>query len=221
MAQTDYEAEKSELNSGNSSKTKWGAKLVNGREEKAAFGVEILALASVMQVVFPESVNSLREAGYYFRHAGGTVSDAIKGGPEGMRSAKNLEEAIQMLDKAASVNQKAAKSLSAYFSSRQEFAANLAKVYQDNETLVRVASRLEIQLKGTLKNLFEVGNSLKPQIMRDIDSVVTEIYGMDPVEAIEKSENLRQFYLKVRKFYGAREQSAVTITGFCDYVCTA
>lgn len=201
-----------------SNSNKWGSKLVNSREGLVASGVEILTLASIVNFGVPEATSSLKEAGYFIGHSTNTVLDALQGGPKGERAAKNLEEAITIVENAASVNKEAAGALSAYFSSRKDFAATITNIYQENENLVRVATRLEVQLKGVLKNLFEVGNNLKPQIMRDIDSVVVQIYGMNPVEALEKSENLRQFYGQVRKFYDSREQNEQTIKTFCDYL---
>lgn len=197
---------------------KWGNRLVNGREEKLALGIETLVGGTILSTTLSDSVSSLREAGYDLMHAVKTVSDAVQGGPEGMRAAKNLDEALRIVENAKTQNQEATAALQDYYAARKDFVTELVGVYKENEVLSRECQRLKVQLEGTLKNFFEAGNQLKPQIMREIDNAIIKLYGMDPVEALEKSERLKEFYGNVRIFYDSREKNENTIKEFCNYL---
>ncbi len=160
----------------------------------------------------------LRESLYHARHAGRTVSEIVQGGPEGMRAAKNLEEAIAMVNNAARANSEAGEALKGYMLERQDLVRELVVVYKENETFAREAERLKIQVEGMLKNFFEVGNTLKPDFWKSLDEKVMKIYGVDKIEALEKSERLREFYKNARQFYDVREKNEHTVKEFANYL---
>jgi len=215
---------------------KWGSRVIDGNEEKLALGIEALVGGALIYIGLTSPLKNFREALYNARHAAKTVSDAVKGGPEGMRAVKNLDEAIRILEAAKSENKEASDALTSYYAARKDFVSNLSKVYNENENLSRVCSRLEIQLKGTLKNFFETGNELKPEWWKEnIDGPIIVTYGKalrtfgskdykdltnDQIiaKALESSEKLKKFYEEARKFYDAREKNERTVREFCDYV---
>ena len=73
------------------------------------------------------------------------------------------------------------------------FNGQLLNVYRENETLGRAASRVKVQIEGSLKSLFDAGNSLKDKVgvVRSVDDAIIRLYGMDPVAAREKSGRLK------------------------------
>lgn len=101
---------------------------------------------------------------------------------------------------------------------RQDLVRELVVVYKENETFAREAERLKIQVEGMLKNFFEVGNTLKPDFWKSLDEKVMKIYGVDKIEALEKSERLREFYKNARQFYDVREKNEHTVKEFANYL---
>ncbi len=161
----------------------------------------------------------VREMLYNARHAGKTISDAVKGGPEGMRAAKSLDEAITIVETARGDNIEAANTLETYLVARKDLVGKLVLTYRENETFGREAERLKLQVEGSLKNLFEIGNDLKPNSWKkNVDSWVIKLYGQDPIIAAEKSERVRKFYEEARKFYDAREKNEHVVKEFCNYL---
>ena len=77
---------------------------------------------------------------------------------------------------------------------------------------------MKIQLEGALTNFFNIGNELKPQVWERIDDKIMELYGIDPIEAREKSGRLKEFYKNVREFYDSREKNEHTVKEFCNYL---
>ena len=200
-------------------KKKAGDYLFGDHAETTAMALEAVIAGTFLHYALPEFLTSLRQAAKHARHAANTVSDIAKGGPEGMRAAKSLDEALRQVENAAATNQEAAKAVSNYYSARKEFAGELVKIYKENETIGREASRLKLQLEGFLKSFFDAGNNLKPDWWKEkIDDAVIKLYGMDPVKAREKSETLRKFYDEVEKFYSSREKNENTVKEFCDYL---
>lgn len=168
---------------------------------------------------FPEEFfENLRDAISLGRHAGLTAYEVARGGSEGMRAAKNLEEAIAIVEGAASQNTDARDALEGYLAERRDLVGELAGVYKENETLSRESERLQLQLEGMIENLFTAGNSLKPGFMTKIDDAIIKIYGQDPVEARERSARLDEFYSSVKEFYDSREKNENTVQQFCDYL---
>ncbi len=167
----------------------------------------------------PNFLETFRESLYHARHAARTGKEILTGGPEGMKAVKNLEDALEIVEKASKENETAKGALESYFSARKDLVTAVASIYQENETLGREAERLEVQVKGFIKNFFELGNEIKPDVWKKyVDTTIIKLYGMDPVKAIEKSERLKEFYKNVRKFYDAREQNENTVKEFCDYL---
>ncbi|MBS3082107.1 hypothetical protein J4416_04220 [Candidatus Pacearchaeota archaeon] len=178
----------------------------------------------------------LRESLYNARHATGTVKDIVLGGPEGMRGAKSLDEAISIVDSAREMNVEAGNALEGYLTARKELVGDLVRTYAENETLVREAERLKLQVEGVVKNLFEIGNDVKPQSFKDaVDSRIIIAFGKAQralgnsdykglsdsqiVEvALEKSGRMKEFYKQAREFYDASEKNEHTIREFCQYL---
>lgn len=221
--------------SGQNRRERWGSKL-NGHETPVETAVSILAAGTLLHFGFPDVTLHLRESGYNLRQAYNTVSDAAHGGPQGMRAARSLEEAIALVTNAGSENTEAARALEQYYQSRGNFATELLNVYTANETLARVAGRAGIQLKGAAKNFFEVGNDLKGDWWKtNIDGPITVSYGRmlrmlgspeykgltnDQIiaKALESSENLKKFYTEARKFYDSREKAEEAANAFCSFL---
>ncbi len=188
-------------------------------KEEAKSTAVLSGLGYLAASQMPELLETLKEGFYNARHAYRTGKEIVTGGPEGMKAAKNLEEALAIVEAAKKDNQVAEQALESYFTERKDLLHSLVRVYQDNETLSREVERLEVQLKGALKNFFELGNQVKPNWWKEnIDQAIIKLYGMDPVAAVEKSERLKEFYKNVRKFYDAREQNENTVKEFCDYL---
>jgi len=163
-------------------------------------------------------LQTVKESLYNARHAARTSYEMVSGGPEGMKAVKNLDEALQLVTLSAESNKEARESLENYISKRKELVSELGRVYKENETIGQEAERLKIQLEGTLKNFFEIGNTLKPEFLDKLDNNIMKLYGMDPVQAREKSGRLMEFYKNVRKFYDAREKNEHTVKEFSDYL---
>ena len=163
-------------------------------------------------------LEDFREALYNARHAGRTGYEMISGGPAGMKAARNLEEAIAIVEESAKNNENAGEALENYLSKRKELVLELGNIYKENETLSRESERLWTQLQGALKSFFEIGNSLKPDFWKRLDNSVIKLYGQDPIEAREKSGRLKEFYQSVRRFYDSREKNEHTVKEFCDYL---
>ena len=197
------------------------------RKERAREWSEEFGSTSTLAVVGAYALNELipgeffenvREGLRMGRHTGKTIYDVVSGGPKGMKSAKNLQEALEIVANAGKANEEAGKVLEEYVADRKSFVGELVGAYKENENVFRVAQRVETQMSGTLKGFFEVGNSLKPEIMRKVDEAIIRVYGMDPIEAVEKSERLREFYKDARKFYDAREKDEHSVSEFCDFL---
>jgi len=199
-------------------KKKAGDYLFGDHADTTAVALEAIAAGTFFSYALPEFFTSLKQAAKHARHATNTVVDAAKGGPEGMRAAKNLEEALQQVETAAATNQEAAQTLSSYYSARKEFATELVKIYKENETIGREASRVKLQLEGFVKSFFDAGDQLKPEFWKKMDEVIIKAYGKDPVKAREESAGLRKFYDEVEKFYSSREKNENTVKEFCDYL---
>lgn len=161
---------------------------------------------------------SLKESMYMGRHAQKSVTDVVRGGSEGMRAVKTLDDALRVVDAASAYNAEAKGAARQYIEQRKGLLVELGKVYTDGEQVGRVAQRVKLQLEGMLKQGFDVGNQLKPEAMKEIDKVIIRLYGMDPVKAIEKSERLKEFYGEARKFYDSREKNERTVKEFCEYL---
>lgn len=160
----------------------------------------------------------LREALYNVRHAGRTVEEMVLGGPGGMRAAKNLEEAISIVESARQTNSEATGTLESYLIAREGLVRQLVSVYKENETFGREAERLGLQIQGAMKATFELGNSIKPDFMTDIDNLIIKIYGKDVVKAREESAQVRKFYEGARKFHDAREKGEHVVEEFCKFL---
>lgn len=199
-------------------KKKAGDYLFGDHADTTAVALEAIAAGTFFRFALPEFFTSLKQAAKHARHAANTVIDAAKGGPEGMRAAKNLEEALQQVETAAATNKEAANMLSNYYSARKEFSTELVKIYKENETIGREASRVKLQLEGFLKSFFDAGDQLKPDFWKKIDDAIIKVYGKDPVKAREESAGLRKFYEEVEKFYSSREKNENTVKEFCDYL---
>jgi hypothetical protein len=167
---------------------------------------------------FPDAVENLKYSISNARHASNTIYDGVAGGPKGYRELRSLEDALAIVGDAAEGNNQAREALDDYVSKRRDFALELKKVYTQNETLSQSASRFKIQLEGTLKNFFEVGNSVKGETWRKIDDVIIKMYGQDPIEARERSGRLNEFYKNVKDFYDSREKNEHTVGEFCNYL---
>lgn len=166
-----------------------------------------------------EFFENLGEAVSFGRHATLTGYEMASGGPEGMKAAKNLEEAIEMVSNAASQNETAKTSLESYMLQRKDLVTQLVGTYKDNETLSREAERLQLQLEGAVKNFFEAGNSLKPESFKKIiDDNIMRVLNIDPVKAREKSARLDEFYDNAEKFYDSMEKKEHDVKEFCDYL---
>ncbi|MBI4439226.1 hypothetical protein HY640_04800 [Candidatus Woesearchaeota archaeon] len=215
-----------------------GDRLIRGRERLFEPFIIVPAATGLITYRLPDAVKDLREAAYLAMHAAKTGKDALIGGPEGQRGAKSLEEAIRMVSQAGATNDEARKALEQLYASRKAFAESLANVYAGNETTGRAAQRMTVQLKGAAKNFFEVGNDLKPDAFKQtVDYTIIISYGKllrqfgHPtyksltdeqiiVKALENSENLKQFYTEVRKFYDSREKGEQAINAFTNYIET-
>ena len=188
-------------------------------KEEAKSTAVLGGLGYLAALQMPEFLTTLKEGLYNVRHAYKTGKEIATGGSEGMKSVKNLEEALAIVEAAKKDNQTAGQALESYFIERKDLLHSMVGVYRENETLTREVERLEVQLKGALKNFFELGNQVKPHWWKEnVDQAIIKLYGMDPVAAVEKSERLKEFYKNVRKFYDAREQNENTVKEFCDYL---
>ncbi len=226
-----------------SSRKRIGSRTLDGREGLVEAPIAIAIGGAIIQIQVPDALKDLRESLYMFGHAGKTITDAVQGGPEGMMSAKNLEEAIRIVETEASRNAEASKIYSEAtrimqqkIASRKSFVESILDVYNQNETTSRVVSRLTVQLKGATKQLFEVGNDLKNDWWKqNIDAPIILNYGKMMrqlgnesyknltddqiiVKAIESSENLKQFYTEARKFYDSRQKGEDAINAFTSYL---
>src|SRR3989344_1089915 len=213
---------------------KWGNRLLKEDRgtELASYATQTGISAALISFLLPEALKDLREAGYNFRHATHTVAEMAVGTP-GEQGIKNLEEALDKVKSATTTNEAAARELIEYQSARRKFVNEVSKTYRENETFVREAERLTVQLKGMAKNLFEVGNDVKAQWWKDnIDRPIIikqkkwfgdEAYkGLTDdqiiTRALEDSSRLKEFYQNARQFYDAREKNEATINQFCDYL---
>ncbi|MBI5803689.1 hypothetical protein HY450_00430 [Candidatus Pacearchaeota archaeon] len=194
-------------------------------EEKREYCEEIGSTGTLVgtgivgaSLINQEFFENLREGVQHARHLGKTAYDFATGGPEGMKAARNLEEALAIVGEARENNSEARAMFEDYFLQRREFVGSLVNLYRENETISRVAERLKIQIEGTLKNFFEAGNSLKPEIMETLDDKIIELYGMNPAEARESSGRLKEFYKHIREFYDAREKNEHVVKEFCNYL---
>lgn len=160
----------------------------------------------------------VRDAYEHFRYSTQAVSEMVRG-TEGEREVKNLEDALKVVREQTGQYTSIDEELAGYMNEREELVGNLSRLYEDNETLVREAQRLNVNLQGFLKNFYEIGNDLKPGFWkRYVDDTVISFYGMDKVEALEKSEKLKKFYEEVREFYSAREANEDSIAVFSRFL---
>lgn len=185
-----------------------------------ASAVTVTALGAGYIISGLDFLPNLREALYHTRHAIGTAADMAKGGTEGMRAAQNLEEALILVEAARAKDEQAGKALDDYLGQRRELVGRIVQVYEGNENLGRQVERLQTQVQGAIKNVFEIGNSLKPDAMGPIDNLITKLYGQDPIVAREKSAQVKEFYDNVRKFYDASEKNEHTTAEFLSYLGT-
>lgn len=212
-----------------------GSRLLDGREgviETAAYTAGGYVLVEFM---LPDFVKHGREAAYDLKHAMTTIEDAVQGGPEGMMAARSLEDSIKQVAAAAATNQDAANVIGRYMEARAGYVREISEAYTANETTVRVAGRLKVQVEAAAKNLLETGNDIKPQPMRDIDVAIAKAYGkvlaatgnkeyqgltddQIVVKALEKSTNLERFYTEVRSFYDERQKGEEAVKTFMNYL---
>ena len=176
----------------------------------------------------------VREAGYFARDSYNTISDSVKGGPEGMRAAKSLDEALRIVESATQDNSTAKTALESYAATRKDFAQELVRVYNENETITEVADRLILQMKGFYKNIAEAANSAKPDFVKQADQIIIEgigkLRGVFQEEykgktdaeilemAMKRSQTLQQFYTEARKFYDSREKNENTVKEYCNHL---
>lgn len=236
----DYSEEKAKLNKNNQPKfnyrqpeKKWGNKLSSSKAVEA--GLEVIVGANIIKFVLPEALHYLKESAHHFRHSLKTISDSKKGGPEGMRSAIDLNDAIAVLE----ANQDyppASKALNEFYAARNAYASELVSKYKSNETIIRVGQKLELQLKATFKNLSEVGIKVKPNFWTEyVDKPLIKLFGKTKqiigseeyqglsnleleLKAEKISQNLLQFYQEVNLFYNSREKNENTIKNFNQYL---
>ncbi len=214
-----------------------GSRLLDGREPAGEAAIVVGLGSQLFRITFPNMFEHLYSAGTSARQAYETVSDAVKGGPQGMRGAKSLDEAIRALEEASSVNREAARTLNQYTAARKEFVQALLRTYEDNETTARVLQRAEVQLKASAKSALDAGNSIKPGILWEIyDKPIIVAYATakrnlgDPLYAkarnndelvsiaLEHSDNMRKFYDETRKFYNERQKAEETVNAFTSYL---
>ena len=213
---------------------KWGDRFLGSDKgtELFSYATQTGISTALVSFLLPEALKDLREAGYHFRHATHTVRDMAIGTP-GERGVKTLEEAIKQVKTAAAQNETAARELEEYQTARKKFVVEVSQTYRENETVIREAERLGVQLKGMTKNLFEVGNEVKVQWWKDnIDRPIIvqqkkwfggkEYDGLTDEQiltrALEDSSRLKEFYQNARHFYDAREKNEATINQFCNYL---
>ncbi len=168
--------------------------------------------------VLGNALENIQDAVYLGRHAAYTGVDALRGGPSGMRAAKNLEDALTIVDAAKDDNEAAQAALNELYATRTDLVQELATVYQQNETVGQEAGRLKLQLEGMISNVFQAGNDLKPGFMTPIDNWILRVFGQNPDEARAENARLDEFYKEVLKFYNSREKNEATVTEFCDYL---
>ncbi|MBI2134215.1 hypothetical protein HYU11_06080 [Candidatus Woesearchaeota archaeon] len=220
-----------------------GSRILDRREGLAEGPIAIAIGGTTIQLYFPKFATDLRESAYMARHAGRTITDTVQGGPEGMRGAQSLDEALRLVEAEAGKNKtasraysEAAAALQQRVASRKKFAESILDVYTQNETTSRVASRIAVQLKGSTKQFFEAGNDLKNDWWKqNIDGPIIMTYGKamrhfgDPryknltddqiiAKALESSESLKQFYTEARKFYDSRQKGEEAINAFSGYL---
>jgi len=226
------------------SKTPWGNKILDGNEERVAMALEVIAGIYGAKWVFGPALASLKETLYNARHAYLTVSDYVKGGPEGMRSVQNLEEVLR--DEAISVLEKmkhrdgkaneALEELQMVVEKRKQSVTELGNIYRENENVARVCNRLRVHLKGALKNFYEINNDIKPSWWKqNVDGPLIDLWGtiqeysgnkewqnmtreQKIKKALEESKEFREFYQDARKFSDARRLNENTVRQFCDYL---
>ncbi|OIO80764.1 hypothetical protein AUJ84_02655 [Candidatus Pacearchaeota archaeon CG1_02_32_132] len=163
-------------------------------------------------------VGHVRDAYEHFRDSTQAVSEIVRG-TKGERGVKNLEDALSVIREQTGQYASIDEELAGYLTEREELTGRLSKLYEDNETIAREAKRLSVNLQGFLKNFYEIGNDLKPGFWKKyVDDTIIGLYGMDKVEALEKSEKLKRFYNEVKEFYSAREVSENSIAAFSKFL---
>ena len=177
--------------------------------------VGTLAVATLL----PKDFTLHAKAAYaHGKHSARTIQELAMG-TKGQRAVNNLEQALSILGKAGTDYDEINKALSQYGQEREQLVENLKRTYEENETMGREFHRLQINLEGFAKNFLELGNDVKPDAWKKhIDNTIIRIYGMDPVEAIERSEKLKEFYSEARAFYDQREINERSVKNFCDFL---
>ncbi|MBI2142246.1 hypothetical protein HYU15_02010, partial [Candidatus Woesearchaeota archaeon] len=208
-----------------------GSRLLDGREGLAEAAITVPVVGSLFQIAFPVPFGDLTESGRRLAQAYTTISDAVQGGPPGQRASRSLDEAIRAVTAAGSNNAEAARSLEQLYASRKSFVENLLKVYNENETTVRVAQRTAVQLKGSAKEFFQIGEDLKADWWRQtVDRPIILVFGkINPeyrglsddqivIKVLENSENMRTFYTEARKFYDSRQKGEEAVNAFASFL---
>ena len=116
-----------------------GNKLFDKRENLAAIPLEVIGAGLFIDYKFSNALKSLNMSSYFFQNIVSTVSDATQGGPEGMGAAMNLEHILEVIEKATTTNKGAV-------SKRKDFVESLLQIYETNETVSRLSSRLNVNL---------------------------------------------------------------------------
>jgi hypothetical protein len=213
--------------------TSFGNRVLDGREGKVAVALELLIGAGTMHLFFGNSLKSIRESALNLIHAANTSADIVLGGPEGMRAAQNLEEALYVVEQNSITSKKAADALVNYNKAKKEFARDIVATYKANEDVARECRRLGLQLKASVKNFFDAGNELKPGALRSFDRVIYLTYGRslqlvgnkdyeglndDQIIArvLENSEQMKALYEQCRRFYDALQKDENTIRQLCE-----
>jgi hypothetical protein len=214
----------------------WGSRCLKGNEEKIALCEELAAGAFLMSYFGGSSLENLKQSARSMRHAAMTVSDAVNGGPEGMRAALTLDRAVKLVEQSSKTNKNAAQALDEYNEQTRQFLEKLVMTYVQNETVKRQAQRFSTQIRGAVKHFSEFLGDMKPEVWRQYFDVPGYIgYGKvmqamkrqgwegltnDQIIAkvIDTSETMKLFYKRMNDFYTAREANENTVSSMCAYL---
>ncbi|HOI19292.1 MAG TPA: hypothetical protein PLX15_05535 [Candidatus Woesearchaeota archaeon] len=156
-------------------------------------------------------------------------------GSSAQKAARTLYDSIIEVEKAAQENRDGAEALERYKKSTINLIEELLNVHAQNETLVATSRTLTVQLKQSLKFLFEIGNDIKPDFWYEhVDKPIIAIYGKiretfdkeyqnltteeKLQKALEDSKELKEFYTQTKQFYEQVEKNQKTIEEFCNYL---
>ena len=181
-------------------KTYGRMKHIDGKSLATLWTVGTLTAAALL----PDGlVGHVRDAYDHFRYSTETASEMVRG-TEGERAIKDLSDALRIVGEASATYEDARRALESYNANAQDSIEAMKETYEQNETLMREAKRLNINLQGFYKSVSDIGNDLKPDFVEKIDMAIMEIYGIDPIKAAERSESFKNLYKTIRDFYEER-----------------